>query len=101
MKVGFIGVGSMGSVMVPHLVKAGHTVSVWNLTSKEVRMLNGVQELQKPGDAFRNDVVLTMVANDDAVRAVILDSGALEAASRDCVHVIMATISPELVDALQ
>ena len=101
MKVGFIGVGSMGSVMVPHLVKAGHTVSVWNLTPEAVRMLEGVQGLQNPSDAFRNDVVLTMLANDEAVRAVILDSGALEAPSRDCVHIIMATISPELVDELQ
>jgi 3-hydroxyisobutyrate dehydrogenase-like beta-hydroxyacid dehydrogenase len=101
MKVGFIGVGSMGSVMVPHLVKAGHTVSVWNRTPEEVRRLEGVQPLRKPSDAFRNDVVLTMLANDDAVRAVILTSGALEAPSSDCVHVIMATISPGLVDELQ
>jgi 3-hydroxyisobutyrate dehydrogenase-like beta-hydroxyacid dehydrogenase len=101
MKVGFIGVGSMGSVMVPHLVKAGHTVSVWNLTSEAVRKLEGVQGLQNPSDAFRNDVVLTMLANDEAVRAVILDSGTLEAASRDCVHIIIATISPELADELQ
>ena len=42
MKVGFIGVGSMGSVMVPHLVKAGHTVSVWNRTPEEVRRLEAV-----------------------------------------------------------
>ena len=45
MKVGFIGVGSMGSVMVPHLVKAGHTVSAWNLAPEAVRMLEGVQGL--------------------------------------------------------
>lgn len=101
MQVGFIGIGSMGSVMVPHLVKAGHTVSVWNRTPEGVRRLEGVQRLQNPSDAFRNDAVLTMLANDEAVRAVIMDSGALEAASRDCVHVIMATISPELVDELQ
>jgi 3-hydroxyisobutyrate dehydrogenase-like beta-hydroxyacid dehydrogenase len=101
MKVGFIGVGSMGSVMVPHLVKAGHTVSVWNLTPEEVRRIKGVQQLQNPRDAFRNDVVLTMLANDEAVRSVILDSGALEAPSHDCVHVIMATISPQFVDELQ
>jgi 3-hydroxyisobutyrate dehydrogenase-like beta-hydroxyacid dehydrogenase len=87
--------------MVPHLVKAGHTVSVWNLTPEEVRRIKGVQQLQNPRDAFRNDVVLTMLANDEAVRSVILDSGALGAASRDCVHVTMATISPQLVDELQ
>jgi 3-hydroxyisobutyrate dehydrogenase-like beta-hydroxyacid dehydrogenase len=101
MKVGFIGVGSMGSVMVPHLVKAGHTVSAWNLVPEAVRMLEGVQGLQTPNDAFRNDVVLTMVANDEAVRAVILDSGALKSASHDCVHIVMASISPELVDELK
>jgi 3-hydroxyisobutyrate dehydrogenase-like beta-hydroxyacid dehydrogenase len=101
MKVGFIGVGSMGSVMVPHLVKAGHTVSAWNRTPEEIHRLDGVQPLRKPSDAFRNDVVLTMLANDEAVRAVILTSGALEAPSRDCIHIIMASISPELVDELQ
>lgn len=30
MKIGFIGIRSMESAMVPNLVKAGHRVSVWN-----------------------------------------------------------------------
>ena len=42
--VGFIGVGSMGAAMVPHLVAAGHRVSVWNRDAAKAEALDGVTE---------------------------------------------------------
>lgn len=101
MKIGFIGIGSMGAAMVPNLVKAGHTVSVWNRNSEAAEALEGVTVLPSPAAAFENDAVITMLANDAAVRSVIIDSYALDTASKDCVHVIMATISPALVEELE
>ncbi len=100
MNVGFIGVGSMGSAMIPNLVKAGHKVSVWNRSRGAAAAIEGVTVLDSPADAFRNDAVLTMLSNDEAVRSVILDSNALASARKECIHVMMATISPALVREL-
>ena len=100
MDVGFIGVGSMGAVMVPHLVGAGHRVGVWNRSPGAAEALEGVTVLPTPGAAFANDAVLTMLADDRAVREVIVDSGVLDGARPGCVHVMMATISPALAGEL-
>jgi 3-hydroxyisobutyrate dehydrogenase-like beta-hydroxyacid dehydrogenase len=100
MDVGFIGIGSMGAAMVPHLVTAGHRVSVWNRNRSACEALDGVTILDSPVAAFDNDAVLTMLADDRAVRSVIVDSGALADARRGCVHAMMATISPVLVEEL-
>ena len=100
MKVSFIGIGSMGAAMVPNLVRAGHEVSVWNRNRAAAEAVDGVTVLDTPAEAFQADAVMTILANDDAVRSVILDSGALASANKDCVHVMMATISLALVDEL-
>lgn len=99
MKLALIGLGSMGSAMLPHLLKAGHAVSVWNRSP--VALPDGVAKLASPAAAFEGDAVITMLANDDAVRSVIIDSKALASARHGCVHVVMATISLALVDELQ
>jgi len=101
MDIGFIGIGGMGAAMVPNLVKAGHRVGVWNRDGAAARALEGVTVLASPAAAFENDAVVTMLSNDVAVREVIIGSGALASAHKDCVHVMMATISPALVDELQ
>ncbi|MDP9090393.1 MAG: NAD(P)-dependent oxidoreductase [Pseudomonadota bacterium] len=101
MNLGFIGIGSMGAAMVPNLVKAGHRVSVWNRNPAAAQAIEGVAVLASPSEVFDNDAVLTMLADDRAVRSVILESGALAAARKGCIHVMMATISLGLVDELQ
>ena len=100
MNVGFIGVGSMGAAIVPRLVAAGHHVGAWNRNPAAAAALAGVTVLATAAQAFQQDVVLTMLADDRAVRSVIVEADLLAAARRDCVHVMMATISPALVDEL-
>ena len=102
MNVGFIGLGSMGSAMAANLVKAGHSVSVWNRSPEPAQKLEGVEILPSQAAAFENDAVLTMLSDDAAVRTVIIDSGAITSArKKNCVHVMMATISPAIVAELQ
>jgi 3-hydroxyisobutyrate dehydrogenase-like beta-hydroxyacid dehydrogenase len=91
----------MGTAMAPNLVKAGHRVSVWNRTVAAAKALEGVTVLTSPAAAFENDAVVTMLSDDTAVRSVIIDSGALASARKDCVHVMMSTISLALVEELQ
>lgn len=100
MDTAFIGIGSMGAAMVPNLVAAGHDVGVWNRNPEPARALQGVTVLGSPAEAFQRDVVLTMLADDAAVRSVVVDSGALRSARPGCVHVMMATISPALAAEL-
>ena len=76
MNISFLGVGSMGAAMVPNLIKAGHRVSAWNRNPDEIKRLEGVTPLPSPAAAFANDAVITMLANDEAVRSVVIDSGA-------------------------
>lgn len=101
MKIGFIGIGSMGAAMAANLVKAGHEVAAWNRTAAAVEKLNKVTVLKSPADAFGYEAVITMLADDPAVREVIVDSQALSGARPGCVHVVMATISPALVAELE
>ena len=100
MDIGFIGLGSMGSAMATNLVGAGHRVTVWNRSPEAARAVQGAQVATAPREAFAGEAVLTMLADDAAVRAVVLESGALEGAAPGLVHVMMATISVALVDEL-
>ena len=102
MKVGFIGLGAMGSAMASNLVAAGHAVTVWNRSDAATQPLAslGARVAKTPDRAAQGEVLCSMLANDQAVREVILDSGLLDAMDRGTVHVNHATISVALVREL-
>ena len=85
MQIGFIGLGQMGRPMVERLKGAGHGVKVYNRTrfSPEV--------VPHPKDVLDTEVVITMLADDAAVRAVWLEAGL--ALPKGTVHLNMATVS--------
>ncbi len=102
MDVGFIGLGSMGKAMASNLIKAGHALRVWNRSPEPANDLvaAGARALNHPAEAFAGDAVITMLADDDAVRDVVLREGVLDAAAKHMVHVNMATISVALAQEL-
>jgi 3-hydroxyisobutyrate dehydrogenase-like beta-hydroxyacid dehydrogenase len=102
MDVAFVGLGAMGSAMAQNLIKAGHRVSVWNRSPEPTRALAeaGARVLPSPAEAMHGDAVMTMLADDNAVRAVYLDSGFLKRAKRGLVHVNHSTISVALAKEL-
>jgi 3-hydroxyisobutyrate dehydrogenase-like beta-hydroxyacid dehydrogenase len=102
MKVGFIGLGAMGSAMASNLLAAGHTVTVWNRSEAAAAPLVSLgAKLARTADrAAQGDVLCSMLANDQAVREVILDSGLLDAMDPGTVHVNHATISVALAKEL-
>ena len=73
MNVGFIGLGHMGSGMATNLIKAGHTVTVYNRTEERTEPLValGAEAAKNLADACKGDAVFTMLANDDAVKSVV------------------------------
>jgi 3-hydroxyisobutyrate dehydrogenase-like beta-hydroxyacid dehydrogenase len=95
MNVGFIGLGSMGLPMARNLVKAGHTVTVWNRTRTRSEELKGegARIAEKPRDACQGDAVLSMLSDDAAVESLFLGPENLIAAlGRETVHISSSTI---------
>jgi 3-hydroxyisobutyrate dehydrogenase-like beta-hydroxyacid dehydrogenase len=95
MKVGFIGLGAMGSGIAANILKAGHEVVVWNRSPEPVKALaaKGAKAAANPGEALQTDALFTMLASDAAMRAVGLDGPLLDQASHGLLHVNMATVS--------
>jgi 3-hydroxyisobutyrate dehydrogenase-like beta-hydroxyacid dehydrogenase len=102
MEIGFIGLGKMGSAIASHLLSAGHKVRVWNRSADPIRQLvaKGAQAASKPTDAARADFLLTMLANDEATRSVVIDQGVLESASAGLIHINLSTVSVALAREL-
>ena len=87
MQIGFIGLGQMGRPMVERLKGAGHGVKVYNRTRSSPDVA------AKPEEVVNAEVVITMLADDAAVRAVWLDSGLARRLPAGSVHLNMATVS--------
>lgn len=104
-KVGFIGLGTMGSPMARHLMQAGYSVVVYNRTSARA-----VEWVQKHGGTFaltpqevaaQADVVMTCVGNDDDLAQVVMgDEGILSADKKGLVIVDHTTTSPAIAKKL-
>lgn len=99
MKVGFIGLGQMGTGMAGNLLKAGHAVTVYNRSTARAEALatQGAVVALRPGDACDADVVITMLADDAAVADIAFAEQGLVASLRPgAIHVSMSTISVAL-----
>jgi 3-hydroxyisobutyrate dehydrogenase-like beta-hydroxyacid dehydrogenase len=75
MKIGFIGLGIMGSRMAANLQKRGHSLVVFNRTREKAATLlgNGAEWAETPAAlAPRVEVVFTMLAHPDAVEEAAL-----------------------------
>ena len=95
MQIGFIGLGAMGQAIARRLLAAGHTLTVWNRSPQPMQVLAaaGAHAATGPAQAAAQPVVFSMLADDAAVRAVLIDHGALAAMPRAAVHINMATIA--------
>jgi 3-hydroxyisobutyrate dehydrogenase len=99
-KIGFIGLGLMGSGMSMNLVKAGFPVTVWNRTASKMRPLleAGAKGAETPKEVAENsEVVISIVTDSKDVEEVILGpSGAIQGAKTGAVVIDMSTISPSV-----
>ncbi|CAM3021781.1 NAD(P)-dependent oxidoreductase [Cupriavidus taiwanensis] len=103
MKIAFLGLGTMGLPMAANLLKAGYAVRGWNRSPMPVARLAalGAQSAATPVEAVADaDVLISMLADDAATRATLLDAQALRALRRGAIHVNMATISVALAAEL-
>ncbi len=97
MKVGFIGLGRMGAPIAANLVHARHDVAVWNRSGEKARPLveAGAILVASPRQAAAGrDVVLTMLADDAALDAVLSgEEGILVGLKAGALHISMSTIA--------
>lgn len=104
MRLGFIGLGSMGLPMARNLLQAGHELVVYNRTRSRTEEPSrlGARVAASPRDAATGvEVLVTMLADDAAVEGVIFgESGALPALGRGAIHLGMSTVSHTLTRRL-
>ncbi len=103
MKIGFIGLGQMGSGMAANLIKAGHQVTVYNRTAAKVLALveKGARAAAQIADACHGDAIITMLADDTAVENVAFgESGVIASLGKNKIHISMSTISVALSERL-
>jgi 3-hydroxyisobutyrate dehydrogenase-like beta-hydroxyacid dehydrogenase len=106
MKIGFIGLGNMGKGMARNLIKAGHTLTVYNRSRSHADELqkDGAVVAGKPAEACKGEAVITMLADDNAVAQVAFGTkeseGIVNAIGANAIHISMSTISVALSDRL-
>jgi 3-hydroxyisobutyrate dehydrogenase len=98
-RIGFIGLGNMGTPMALNLHKAGFEVTVYNRTIEKARPLQeqGLQVAESLADAVRHkDVVITMLANDAVVEEILAgDEGIFDYIEAPTTLIDMSTVSPD------
>jgi len=99
MEMGFVGLGGMGEPIARNLMKAGHTLKIYNRTRsrEEALVVEGATSAETPGAACMAGVVATMLADDTAVEGVVFgEHGILEGLPRGGVHISHSTISTHI-----
>jgi 3-hydroxyisobutyrate dehydrogenase-like beta-hydroxyacid dehydrogenase len=99
MKLGFIGLGRMGTPMVRNLLRAGYSVTVYNRSREKADGLPDATVAGSPAAAAAaSDVIITMLADDAAVEEVA--QGILSTLPAGAIHVSASTISTRLARQL-
>src|ERR1700733_15699915 len=98
-RIGFLGLGEMGTPMATCLLHAGHEVVVWNRTAERTAPLaqRGAAVASSPAKAAAGaDFVITMIATPEALEQVLFGTAGLAAAlSPGQVLIDMSTVGPD------
>jgi 3-hydroxyisobutyrate dehydrogenase-like beta-hydroxyacid dehydrogenase len=103
MKIGYIGLGNLGTPIAENILDKGHELLVFNRTaSKTVPLVEkgakacaSVKEL-----ATECTIIFTMLADDAALKSVCGEQGLLEHLAPGSIHISMSTILPQTVQEL-
>ncbi len=102
-KIGFIGLGLMGRPMAMNLLKAGHSLTVWNRTASRAQELvaAGATLAKNPREAGASDILFTIVSDPPALEEVLWghegkDDGALAGLRPGSIYVDSSTVAPAL-----
>ena len=98
-RLGFVGLGAMGQLIVPRLMAAGHQVTGWNRSREKAEALitAGMTWADTPRDvAAQSEIVFSIVTDSKAVKAVALGpEGIVSGISKGGIFIDMSTIEPD------
>lgn len=99
-KIGFVGLGIMGTPMCLNLLKAGFSVTAYNRTESKIANVvkAGAVAAASPKEvAAKSDVIITIVSDSPDVQQVILEKeGVINGLKPNSVVIDMSTISPSV-----
>jgi 3-hydroxyisobutyrate dehydrogenase-like beta-hydroxyacid dehydrogenase len=97
--IGFVGLGTMGALIVPRLMQAGYTVTGWNRSRDKAQPL--IEAGMKIGEtpraiAEQSEIVFSIVTDAAAVKAVALGpDGIVSGLRKGGIYIDMSTIDPD------
>jgi 3-hydroxyisobutyrate dehydrogenase len=102
-RVGFVGLGTMGGAMAANVARAGHQVTAWNRTPGRAADLGQLGVTIAPtaaAVAAASELIVTIVSDTPDVEAVLFDAeGVAAGAKAGSIVVDMSTISPSATRA--
>lgn len=103
MKTGIVGVGNMGRPIAEHLSESGMALTLWNRSPEKAQGVAGATVVSTPQVVVQEcDVIISVLANDEAIAAVYYgDGGLLKADLTGRVIVELATTSPATAQSLE
>jgi 3-hydroxyisobutyrate dehydrogenase-like beta-hydroxyacid dehydrogenase len=92
----------MGGPMAANLLHSGHELRVWNRSPAGAAKLVGLGAVAvaTAAEAFDAEVAFTMLADDRALRDILIDSFLLDRLAPPLIHVNMATVSVAFAEEL-
>ena len=97
-RIGFIGLGLMGSGMSMNILKAGFPLTVWNRTTSRTEILAraGANVVKSPKEVAENcDIVIDIVTDSKDVEEVLFGpNGVINGVKPGTIVIDMSTISP-------
>ena len=100
--IGFIGLGNMGGPMVRNLIRAGHSLKVFDLSEESINFvvqLGAVATKSVKEAAIGVDFVLTMLPVGTNVKEVFMNDGVIAAADAGTIMIDSSTIDVETAQA--
>jgi 3-hydroxyisobutyrate dehydrogenase len=101
--VGFVGLGDMGSRMVPHLLRANHRVDVFDVVPERIDAMTalGAVAADSPAAAARDaDVVISAVMSADIPGAHLGQGGILTGMRPGAALAVLSTTTPAMLQSL-
>jgi len=95
LKIGVVGLGSMGKQIARQLLVSGHEVTVWNRTPKAVDELvaAGAKRAGRVAEALSAEIFISTLFDDEAIRSVLMTDDGLPKANASGVHICMSTVT--------
>src|SRR5260370_39585082 len=98
-KIGFLGLGEMGTPMATRLLRGGHELVVWNRSPERTEPLanEGAAVATSPAKAASGaELIITMLATPEALEQVLVGSeGLATALTPDQILIDMSTEGPD------